>query len=144
MVPTFVALLGKHLDVTVLVDSQKAGHQKLMRLINDGLLDARRTLMVGKVLGTTLADIEDAFDVEDYLKLYNGAFGTKVKPKDLVGNDPIVARLARFAGVDRFDHGKPADFLLRNRDQLLPKLKPESLAGFEKLIVAINATLPTR
>lgn len=144
MVPTFVALLGKHLDVTVLVDSQKAGHQKLERLVRDGLLDARRTLMVGRVLGTTLADIEDAFDVEDYLKLYNGAFGTKVKPKDLVGTDPIVARLARHAGVDRFDHGKPADFLLRNRDQVLPKLKPDSITQFEKLFVAINATMPTR
>lgn len=142
MVPTFVALLGKHVDVTVLVDSQKAGHQKLTRLINDGLLDARRTLMVGQVLGKSLADIEDAFDLEDYLKLYNGAFAAKVKAKDLVGTDPIVARLARHAGVDRFDHGKPADYLLRNRDQVIPKLKPDSLAHFERLFAAINATLP--
>ncbi|MFO0681438.1 MAG: AAA family ATPase [Sandaracinus sp.] len=142
MVPTFVALLGKHLDVTVLVDSQKAGHQKLMRLVADGLLDARRTLMVGQVLGRPLADIEDAFHIDDYLKIYNGAFSAKVKPKDLTGTDPIVARLARFANVDRFDHGKPADYLLRHRDDVLPKLQAETLDQFEKLFVAINATLP--
>lgn len=142
MVPTFVALLGKHVDVTVFVDSQKAGHQKLAKLIADGLLDARRTLMVGQILGRQLADIEDAFEVEDYLKLYNGAFSAKVKPKDLVGTDPVVARIARHIAVDRFDHGKPADYLLRHRDELLAKLKPETIDLFEKLFVAINATLP--
>lgn len=32
LIPTFVALLGHHLDVTVLIDAQKAGHQKLSNL----------------------------------------------------------------------------------------------------------------
>jgi energy-coupling factor transporter ATP-binding protein EcfA2 len=141
MVPTFVSLLGKHVDVTVLVDSQRAGHQKLERLIAEKLIPAGRTLMLGPILGKQYADIEDAFDPDDYLKLYNGAFGTKVKPKDLVGTDPIVARLARYAGVQRFDHGKPADFLLRNRDKVLPALKSETLDAFEKMFGAINATL---
>jgi hypothetical protein len=37
MVPTFVALLGLHLDVTVLVDARKSGHQRLSALAHRGL-----------------------------------------------------------------------------------------------------------
>ncbi|MBX3275621.1 MAG: hypothetical protein KF729_35505 [Sandaracinaceae bacterium] len=56
-----------HVYVTVLVDSQKAGHQKLTRLVDDGLLDARRTLMVGQVLGKSLSGggHRGAWDVRD-------------------------------------------------------------------------------
>ena len=70
--PTFVALLGHHLDVTVLVDTQKRGNQRLSKLADDGYLAHKRIITVGKVLGRKLADIEDVFTIEDYLeKLYN-------------------------------------------------------------------------
>ncbi len=36
LVPTFVALLGTHLDVTVLVDARSNGHQKLTNLVDQG------------------------------------------------------------------------------------------------------------
>lgn len=142
LVPTFVALLGHHLDLTVLVDSQKAGHQKLTRLTNDGILEKRRVLTVGGVLGLPLADIEDVFDLDDYLRLYNGAFGASHKPSDLVGNDPIVARIARHEGIERFDHGRPANYFLRHKADVVGQLKPETIDRFEKVFVAINATLP--
>jgi len=38
LIPTFVALLGNHLDVTVIVDSRKEGHQKLTNLAMKGYL----------------------------------------------------------------------------------------------------------
>lgn len=57
------------------------------------------------------------------------------------GPDPIVARIARSEGVERFDHGRPADVLLRAREGILSKLGEASLKRFEDLFARINKTL---
>jgi hypothetical protein len=41
-----------------------------------------------------------------------------------------------------FDHGRPADALLRGRDKLLPGFSAATLDGFEALIRRLNATAP--
>ena len=142
MIPTFVALLGVHLDVTVLVDAQKSGHQRLSQLAEAGYLAQKRIVTVGDVLGRKLADIEDVFTVADYLLLYNRAFQTNIGSNDLTGTDPLVSRIARHQSLGRFDHGRPADVLLRYRDELLPKLSGNTLKRFETLFERINETLP--
>jgi len=141
LVPTFVALLGNHLKVTVLVDFRKEGHQKLERMANDGYLEKQRIILVGEILGRKTGDIEDMFEEDEYLELYNKAFGKTIKTKDLKGNDPIVARIARHEGVERFDHGRPADVLLREREAVLLKFSEETLRHFESLFERINNTL---
>jgi predicted ATP-dependent endonuclease of OLD family len=141
LIPTFVALLGNHLRVTVLVDSRKEGHQKLERMAMDGYLDKERIILIGEILGRKTGDIEDLFAEEEYLGLYNKAFGKAIEPKELKGSDPIVARIARMEGVERFDHGRPADVLLREREGVLTKLSEKTLQRFEKLFKRINDTL---
>jgi len=140
-VPTFVALLGGHLDVTVLLDSRREGHQRLNRLTTEGQLAKHRIILVGELLGRKLGDLEDLFEVGEYLELYNRAFKTAVNETDLKGDDPIVSRIARHIGVDRFDHGRPADVFLRKRDELLPKLSEATLKRFEALFERINKTI---
>lgn len=140
LIPTFVALLGNHLKVTVLVDSRKEGHQKLERMAKDGYLDKQRIILIGEVLGRRDGDIEDLFEEDEYISLYNKAFGKTIKTQDLKGNDPIVARIARLEGVDRFDHGRPADVLLREREAVLSKLGENTLKRFEDLFTRINST----
>ena len=142
LVPTFVALLGrKNLDFSVLVDSRKEGHQKLQSLAYQGFLAKRRIITVGQVLSRKLGDIEDLFTPRDYLKMYNGAFQKNYTPSKLTGTDPIVRKIARKEGVSRFDHGKPADWLLRHRDEILSSLSDGTQKNFEKLFSYINATL---
>jgi predicted ATP-dependent endonuclease of OLD family len=141
LIPTFVALLGHHLKVTVLVDSRKEGNQRLERMAKDGYLEKQRIILVGDVLGRRTGDIEDLFEDNEYLALYNKAFGKTLKARDLKGNDPIVRRIARHEAVERFDHGRPADVLLRERDAILSKLSEETLARFEELFKRINSTL---
>lgn len=143
LIPTFVALLGHHLDVTVLLDARKGGDQKLTRLANDGYLAHKRLITVGDVLGRKRADIEDVFLVEDYVLLYNRAFTTSIQPSDLTGRDPLVSRIARHEGVDRFDHGRPAEILLRYRDEILPQFQPGTIDRFERLFIRINETAET-
>lgn len=140
-VPTFVALLGSHLNVTVLVDSRKEGHQKLNRLATGGYLKKNRIIAVGEVLGQKLGDIEDLFSIPEYLRIYNSAFGSSIAENQLAGTDPIVSRIARHLGVDRFDHGRPADVLLRDRDSILGNLSEDTLKRFEALFQRINSTL---
>lgn len=125
----------------MLVDSRKEGHQKLERMAKDGYLEKQRIILVREVLGRKTGDIEDLFEEDEYLKLYNKAFGKTIKAKDLKGNDPLVARIARLEGVERFDHGRPADVLLRERDAVLSTLSDETLKRFEKLFNRINNTL---
>ncbi|MGH9324312.1 MAG: ATP-dependent nuclease, partial [Vicinamibacteria bacterium] len=142
LIPTFVALLGMHLDVTVLVDARKSGHQRLSNLADQGYLTDTRIITVGEVIGRKDADIEDVFAVPDYLDLYNEAFGASLKSSDLTGTDRIIRRIERKVGSE-FELGRPADVLLRGRDSILPRLRSDTLDRFEKLFERINATLPT-
>lgn len=140
-IPTFVALLGNHLDVTVLVDSGKSGNQRLLALANKGILSKNKILNIGEIIRRKLGDIEDLFDIKDYLELFNRAFTKTVKPADLNPNEPIVNQLARILNVDRYDHGVPADILLRQRDELLPTFNDKTFENFEQLFESINKTL---
>ena len=144
LVPSFVALLGNHLEVTVILDSRKEGNQRLSKLVDQGILAKNRIIGIGDIIGTKLADVEDLFDPGEYLQLYNRAFGASLAETDLQGNDPIVSRIARHLKVDRFDHGRPADALLRERDAFLPSLSHSTLDRFERLFGRINATLVTK
>ncbi|MHB8869590.1 MAG: AAA family ATPase [Thermoleophilia bacterium] len=142
LVPTFAALLGNHLNVTVLVDGGKGGHQKLIHLADSGILDHQRIITIGEILGSGGADVEDLFSPDDYLNFFNVAMETSFALSALTGTDPIVRRLARAMGVDRFDHGRPADSFLRRRDQILPQLSTVTLDHFEALFSRVNSTLP--
>lgn len=141
-IPAFVALLGRQLDVTVLVDAANKGMQRLTDMADKGLLERHRLITVGEVANAKQADIEDLLDLQDYLDLYNSAFKTKALKSKLPPGDRIVKRLAvlEHGGKD-FDHGVPAEHLLRNRDKLLAKLKPATLDNFERLFERLNETL---
>jgi len=141
VIPAFVALLGNHLDVTVVVDARKGGHQKLTALAKAGFLGEKRIITIGEVANIKMADIEDLFAKDDYLALYNAAFGKKIKAADLKGTDPIVRQIARKEGVERYDHNAPAEVLLRERAKRVAALSGETLDAFEALFKRINGTL---
>lgn len=141
LIPTFVALLGNHLDITVIIDAQKNGNQKLNKMVDHGLLKSNKIITIGSVLNICEADIEDLFLTEDYLKIYNQAFKGSLTLGQLNGTDPIVRKIARHLKIERFDHGRPADFFLRKRDEILPILSEDTLNNFEMLFRKINETL---
>lgn len=136
-IPTFVALVGPSLDVTVLVDGGELGNQKIQNLVKAGLLKDKRLLT--PAASPKDADIEDLFADDDYLALFNAAFGKSVSATALGGKDRVVKRIAR--ADEEFDHNKPARHLLRHRDTALSALSEETLSRFEDLFTRINATL---
>ncbi|MFD4116814.1 AAA family ATPase [Streptomyces niveus] len=141
-IPAFVALIGTSLQATVLIDSTPSGVAKIKNLTNKGLLAPKRLLLTDTFTDSVKdSDIEDLFSPGDYLKLYNAAFGTKLKVSDLNGEDRIIARITRATGSPFTEHGRPADTLLRRRDVFLPALSETTLTRFEQLFTAVNKTL---
>lgn len=135
-IPTFVALIGPHLDATVLADSNAKGVQRIEQMIKNDLLSKNRLIFVSDVLSKKNGDIEDLFSTEDYLVLYNAAFEQDIKSGDLPPGDRIVKRIESTVGKE-FDHYRPAQYMTR-ADHDFSK---ETLARFEKLFTRINATL---
>lgn len=138
-IPTFVALLGTHLDVTVLVDANMKNNQKLQDLINLDILKEKRLINVGQVTANSeSANTEDLFSDEEYLSLYNEADNTSIKPEDIPGDESIVTRIEEFIG-HRYNHYAPLKVLQRDLSKL-DKLSPETLERFEKLFDILNNT----
>ncbi len=55
----------------------------------------------------------------------------------------MVSQIARHEGVERFDHGRPTDTMLRRRDELLPQLSNDTLDNFENLFEKLNEIFQT-
>lgn len=140
-IPSFVALLGTHLDVTVMIDSASQGHQRLESLTKQGILKSKRIIAVGEIINRKQADVEDLFADEDYLSLYNGAFKTKLKLNSKDSADRIVSRICRLEKIESFNHRRPADYFMRQRFEVSEKLTEDTLKNFETLFIALNKTI---
>lgn len=138
-IPAFVALVGPHLDVTVLADTGSTSMQRLEALQKAGLVKNQRLVTVAEITGGGPADIEDLFAVPDYLALFNGAFGKTLKEKELPPGDRVLKRIERVLD-GAFDHRQPSDYLLWNREAVLATLRNHTLDLFERL----NDTLSRR
>lgn len=121
-VPAFVSLLGRKVSVTVLLDSGTEGGGKVEAAMNANKIDSERIVLVSSVLEQKHADIEDLFSVDDYIALYNAAFGKKLKAKDLSNHHERILKRLENSGEPRFDHWRPAKVLLR--DPLVSRSSP--------------------
>ena len=137
-IPSFVALIGTSMEVSVLIDAGTEGAQRLQRAIDAGRLDQRRLIEVSEVTGNKNSDIEDIFTPEDYLLLYNAAFKRRSTTSSVARGDRIVKRISEKLADKKYDHYKPAETLLRDQANLLPKLSQETLDRFASLFERIN------
>jgi predicted ATPase len=138
-VPAFVALLGRKVSVSVLLDSGTEGGGKVAGAVQANKIDAGRVVFVSAVLEQQHADIEDLFAVDDYVELYNETFGKSLNPEDLPAHHERILKRLENAGEPRFDHWKPAAVLLRDPARV-EKLSDVTLGNFEALAKKINAT----
>ena len=138
-IPTFVSLIGPHLDITVLVDSNAKGMQRVKNMVSQGLLAGHRLILASVATDSKNADIEDLFTEGDYLKLYNKTFNVLIKVGDLPKGDRLVLRLEDKCGG--FDHGEVAETLLRDHNEI--SLTETTLKRFQELIATINTTIET-
>ncbi|MEM9654342.1 MAG: AAA family ATPase [Actinomycetota bacterium] len=143
-VPPFVALFGRRLDVTALVDGPQTtryfDRARAAAEAND--LDPATTVFsIGQIDGVPkTADVEDLFSVDDYLRLYGWAFSRPVAAADLPAtSEPIVKRLTDAYGD--YDHVLPAHALQRHQDEFFKSVSDQTLDQFEALVLLLNTAL---
>lgn len=142
--PAFVALLGRRLKVSALVDGAKT-HARLNRIVSaakDNGVPESAIVAVSQVGGLPInADVEDLFTVTDYLRLYNWAFRTNLAPGDLAATDePILKKIADYRGGD-FDHALPAHEFTARREEFFKTIEVRTVENFEALFALLNATV---
>lgn len=142
--PVFVALLGRRLAVSALIDGAKTSSKadRVRAAARDNGVSENAIVLCSQADSSLpgTADIEDLFDVEDYLRLYNWTFNKSLSPSDLPNtSEPILRRIESLSG--KFDHALPAHTLTNRRNEFFQDVKPSSLDRFEKLCKLLNDTV---
>lgn len=145
-VSTFISLLrGSKLNVACLLDTftDQKGKQKVADLVMHKIIKEKNIRFFNEFAnnGKDVADIEDMFDKEEYLKIFNAAFDKEypeVKLTDLdTSIDTILKQINKVIGKDRFNHYRPANKLNQlGVDKIYFKTK--TLDNFEKMFTEIN------
>lgn len=145
-VTTFISLLrGSKLNVACLLDTftDQKGKQKVEDLIVTRIIKEKNIRFFNEFTnnGKAVADIEDLFDKDEYLNLFNQAFEkdySPIKVSDLdTSLDTILKQINKVIGKDRFNHYRPANKLNQlgvNKDFF----KKQTLDNFEQMFKEIN------
>ena len=137
-IATFISLMrGNELSTVCLLDTftDQSAEARLKRMVEQKIIADKKIIFYHTVIGQTFADIEDLFTKEEYLSLYNGAFGTTVQMSELVANKPIMAQLKQINGK-AFNHYSPANYMAKNIGTIT--FSEDTLARFEKLFEIVN------
>jgi predicted ATP-dependent endonuclease of OLD family len=137
-VSTFISLLrGSSLNIVCLLDTFKdvKGKAKLDDLIEHKLITDKKIKFFSDFLPDyTTADIEDLFDKNDYLKIFNDAFADKkIKLEDL--NEKIKPILIQIS--EPFNHYIPAN-ILASKGGKLSDFSKDTIDNFEKVFIEVN------
>jgi predicted ATPase len=142
-VATFISLLkGSKLNVGCFLDSFKdqKGKQRLDDLVKKKIINEKNIHFAHEFCDVKIADIEDLFAKDDYLKLFNAAF-PEYKDLRVTGfkdiSIPIIPGISEMLGIDHFNHYRPARELAQ-RGVGSDFFNKESLSNFEKAFKALN------
>lgn len=139
----FVALMGRRFPLTALMDGGQSSrqYQRVVRAA-EAIGISTSCILVCSDLVETLprnADIEDLFQLDDYLWLYNRAIGS-LQSTDLAPTDePVIKRISDAKG--KFDHALVAHELTRSAAEFFAQVRPQTLANFKVLFGKLAETL---
>ena len=127
------------MSTVCLLDSftDQAAQARLKHMVEQKIIADKKILYYHSILEQSFADVEDLFDKEDYLLLYNGAFDKSVRLGDLDSNKPIMAQLKRLNGNRSFNHYSPANYMAKNIGHLT--FSVDTIGRFEKLFKLVNS-----
>ena len=144
-VSTFISLLkGSKLNVVCFLDSfrDNKGKQKVDDLIKTKIIKSRNIRFANEfaIGNDKIADLEDLFAKEDFIKIFNGAFSehNDLKVSELDENlSQIIPQINKAINKDRFNHYRPAYHLVRSGVDKSFFLE-DTLNCFENLFKEIN------
>ena len=139
-VTAFISLFrASKLNLVCLLDTfkdQKA-KSRLKDLVENKIIIEKQIKFFNDYTAFDYSDIEDLFEKDEYLKLYNDAFGEKIEISKLDNAKPIIEQLSKLSGKERFNHYKPANQLLKSINGSI-LLGSKTLERFEKLYKDVN------
>lgn len=146
-VATFISLLrGNELNMVCLLDTfiDQKGKKRLEDLIKDKIIKEKQIKFFDQYIDRlNIAEIEDMFEIEEYLKLFNEEFSKDYKSisrEEIDINKPIIPQINKIIQKDRFNHYRPSRYLTSlcvGKDYF----SESTLARFEALFKDINNLL---
>ena len=146
-VATFISLLrGNKLNMVCLLDTftDQKGKKRLEDLIKDKIIKENQVKFFDQYIDRlSIADIEEMFEIDEYLKLFNEEFAKdfdKINNTDIDNTKAIIPQINKIIGKTRFNHYRPSRYLTSlcvDKDYF----SDETLDRFEKLFKDINGIL---
>ncbi|HUY10415.1 MAG TPA: AAA family ATPase [Candidatus Dormibacteraeota bacterium] len=141
--PAYVALIGRDMEVSVLLDGDRTGRdvQRVLAQAEAGLIQREEIVVIADVPGAvSKPDIEDLMEPGEYVDLFNLAFAQNLSEATLPPTkDRVVKRIEAIHGV--FDHALPAHALTLNTEAFFQRVSATTLERFETLLRLLNATI---
>lgn len=138
-IATFISLMrGNELSTVCLLDTftDQRAETRLKKMVEQKIIADKKIIYYHSILEQSFADVEDMFTKDEYVVLYNGAFGTSIKTADIDVDRPIMSQLKRLNGNKSFNHYSPANYMAKNIGMMT--FSDETLSHFEKLFNTIN------
>jgi len=143
-VATFISLLrGNKLNMVCVLDTftDQKGKARLDNLIQEKIVKENQIKFFDEYIDRLkVADIEDMFEVDEYLNIFNEEFKDDYKnisKKDIDYSKSIIPQINSLLGIKRFNHYRPSRYLTSlgiNKDYF----STETLERFEKMFEDIN------
>lgn len=146
-VATFISLLrGNKLNMVCLLDTftDQKGKARLDNLIQEKIIKENQIKFYDQYIERLkIADVEDMFDVGEYIKLFNEEFKndySSLTTKQIDDKKPIIPQINYLLKIQRFNHYRPSRYLTSLcADNSY--FSEETLDRFEKLFKDINKLL---
>jgi len=143
-VATFISLLRSNdLKIVCLLDTFKdaKGKVKLENMVKQKIINQKNIRFYHEFIPKQkYADVEDLFEKEDYLKLFNSAF-YEYKDVELENMnsdiEAIIFQIYDHLSLSHFNHYRPANQLLKN-GQTINDFHVSTIENFEKVFKEIN------
>lgn len=117
-VATFISLLrGNKLNMVCLLDTftDQKGKKRLENLVNEKIIKDNQIKFFDQYIDRlSVADIEDMFEIEEYLKLFNEEFSKEYKSiskEEIDTKKAIIPQINKIIQKDRFNHYIPSKYL---------------------------------
>lgn len=117
-VATFISLLrGNKLNMVCLLDTftDQKGKKRLENLVNEKIIKDNQIKFFDQYIDRlSVADIEDMFEIEEYLKLFNEEFSKgykSISKEEIDTKKAIIPQINKIIQKDRFNHYRPSKYL---------------------------------
>jgi predicted ATPase len=142
-VVTFISLLrATKLGIACLLDTltNAKGKQRLDDMVKQKLIKSSQLCCFDEFTAGNSADVEDLFEREDYLKIFNAAFSdySDIKVDDLDSKSPrMIPQITAKLKLDRYNHYIPAKYLTQQSPDA-DFFSKASLDRFESVFKKVN------